>query len=184
MRLLKELPEIEEKIETGSLSLSVLSQAQRFFRQEAKLEKPLSTEDKRQLLTSLEGKSSREAERALLAQTKEPERHRPETLRPVSQTHSELKLLVSQDTLEKLEKIKGLLGHVHRELSHSELLEILAELALKKLDPAQQQSRAQRSVSTECVWKVSLPSRVSSMWPTQASEHQLSHRDVDHRFAA
>src|SRR5271154_5269619 len=41
MRLLKELPEIEKKIESGELSLSVISQAQTFFRHEAKLEKPL-----------------------------------------------------------------------------------------------------------------------------------------------
>src|SRR5688572_13155379 len=34
MRLLKEIPELGKKIETGALSLSSLSQAQSFFRQE------------------------------------------------------------------------------------------------------------------------------------------------------
>src|SRR5437868_12891 len=34
MRLLKELPELEAKIENGTLNLSVLAQAQSFFKQE------------------------------------------------------------------------------------------------------------------------------------------------------
>src|SRR4051812_26788436 len=36
MRLMKELPEIETQIEDGKLSLSVIAQAQSFFRQEAR----------------------------------------------------------------------------------------------------------------------------------------------------
>ena len=40
MRLLKELPVIEEKIKSGELSLTVISQAQSFFRQEAKDKRP------------------------------------------------------------------------------------------------------------------------------------------------
>src|SRR5579885_1347871 len=136
MRLLKELPELEEKIEEGSLSLSVLSQAQRFFRQEAKLEKELDVQEKKEVLQALEGKSSREAERVLLSRASEPLAHRPESVRPVSETHSEVRFLVSEETLEQLERIKGLLGHSHRELSLGELLAIMARITLEKLDPA------------------------------------------------
>ena len=39
MRLLKELPEMEAKLQSGGLNLSLLSQASRFFRQE-KMKKP------------------------------------------------------------------------------------------------------------------------------------------------
>src|SRR5579885_382847 len=141
MRLLKELPELEEKIEEGSLSLSVLSQAQRFFRQEAKLEKPLDVESKREVLQVLEGKSSREAEKELLSRSSEPVALRPESIRPVSETHSELRFTATKETLEQLERIKGLLGHTHSELSLSELIALMAKITLEKLDPAREPKR-------------------------------------------
>ena len=52
MRLLKEIPEIEKKIESGSLALSVLVQTQRFFKQEK-----TKNVDKMELLNLLEGKA-------------------------------------------------------------------------------------------------------------------------------
>src|SRR6187431_3260712 len=55
MRLQKELPEIEKKVESGELSLSVLSQAQVFFKQEKS-----AVAEKREVLMSLENKSTRE----------------------------------------------------------------------------------------------------------------------------
>src|SRR5271165_203534 len=45
MRLLREIPEVESKIESGELSLSVISQAQVFFRAE-------KSADKRRVLKS------------------------------------------------------------------------------------------------------------------------------------
>jgi 5-methylcytosine-specific restriction endonuclease McrA len=151
MRLLKELPELEEKIESGALSLSVISQAQRFFRQEAKVEKRLATQEKRELLTVLEGKSSREAEKELLKRSSEPVALRPESVRPVSETHSEVKFLATQETLEQLERIRGLLGHVHSELSMGELITIMAKMTLEKLDPAREPKRRQSNQVSQVV---------------------------------
>src|SRR5438067_2861672 len=68
MRLLKELPELEEKITRGSLNLSVVSRAQSFFRQE-NLE---GKESKREVLEALVGKSDREAERELVSRARNP----------------------------------------------------------------------------------------------------------------
>jgi hypothetical protein len=142
MRLLKELPELEERIESGELSLSVVSQAQAFFRQEAKAEHALAPEQKRELLSALVGKSSREAERELLTRASEPERLRPEVVRPVNESLSEVRCLVDQETLQKLERIRGLLGHTHSEMSMSELIAKMAEITLDKLDPAKEPKRA------------------------------------------
>jgi hypothetical protein len=142
MRLLKELPELEERIESGELSLSVVSQAQAFFRQEAKAEHALAPEQKRELMSALVGKSSREAERELLTRASEPERLRPEVVRPVNEHLSEVRCLVDQETLQKLERIRGLLGHTHSEMSMSELIAKMAEITLNKLDPAKEPKRA------------------------------------------
>ena len=71
MRLIREIPEVETKIKEGKLSLSVISQAQTFFRQERKIEKPLEVAAKREVLLALEGMSSREVERELAVRSME-----------------------------------------------------------------------------------------------------------------
>ena len=75
MRVLKVLPDVEEKIESGSLNLTTLSQAQTFFRQESKVE-PLAAEAKREVLVALEEKSTREVDRELIGRATEPQAHR------------------------------------------------------------------------------------------------------------
>src|SRR5436305_783338 len=50
MRLLTEIPEIEEKIESGDLTLSNAAQAQKLFQTEAKLNQPFSLEEKKEIL--------------------------------------------------------------------------------------------------------------------------------------
>ena len=180
MRLLKEFPELDEKIESGSLSLSVIAQAQTFFRQEGKIEK-VTTQEKREILFALENKSTREAEKELLARSSEPERLRPETIKPVSQTLSELRCLVDQKTLENLERIRGLLGHTHSEMTLSELIANMAEITLEKIDPARETKRA-RKIAEESPRESAkepvsggenseVPQLVSARKPNEENEH-------------
>jgi hypothetical protein len=95
MRLIRDLPEVESKIESGKPSLSSLSQAQVFFLQE-------KIEAKLEILTSLEGKSTREVEKELVSRSSEPEKLIPEKLRAVSETHTELRLLLDDALLKDL----------------------------------------------------------------------------------
>jgi hypothetical protein len=148
MRLLRELPQVEEQIQKGELTLSVLTQAQKHFRQEAKLGRPQTREQKEAVVQSLRGKSSREAERALFAMSPEPEKHRPEIVRPVSATHAELRFLADQDLQRDLEKLKGLLAHTFPNLSLADLVKYMAEQTLKRLDPARQEIREARKAPT------------------------------------
>ena len=72
MRLSREVPSVAPAIEAGTLSLSVVSQAQRFFRVE-KIEngKTYTPTQKEEILEGLIGKSSRECERDLAARSPE-----------------------------------------------------------------------------------------------------------------
>jgi hypothetical protein len=65
MRTLREIPELETKIESGALNLSNICQASRFFREmkKAQPEQAFNTEQKKELLSKLENKSAREAEK-------------------------------------------------------------------------------------------------------------------------
>src|SRR3954471_12460589 len=91
MQVLKSVPEVDEKIETGSLNLTTLSQAQSFFRQEAKFDKRLAPEAKREVLHFLEDKSTREVDRELITRATEPLALKKDRVRAVSATLSELR---------------------------------------------------------------------------------------------
>jgi hypothetical protein len=60
MRLLKELPDLEERVESGEIKVTQLSQVQTFLRAEAKVGQTYTLEAKRELVLGTIGKSTRE----------------------------------------------------------------------------------------------------------------------------
>jgi 5-methylcytosine-specific restriction endonuclease McrA len=136
MRLLRELPEIEEQLKSGILNLSHLSSVQSFFQNERKHEgKTYSKEEKFDLLKSFEGTSQREAERALVALSPESMIRMQEKVRPLNETHVEFKTVISAELLQKLERVKELAAHRTKSSQWSEILEVMADLTIKALDP-------------------------------------------------
>lgn len=150
MRLLKELPEIEHKVEKGELSLSALSQAQVFFRQENS-----SIDAKREILSSLENKSTREVERELVSRCAEPERLIPEKLRAVSATHTELKILVEESFLSELDELRGLLAAKIPSASVKEILAYALKCTLKEIKPKAPKSK-EKEKTAGCTVKTPL----------------------------
>ena len=131
MRLLKELPELEKKLETGILNLSLLSQAQSFLRRE-----PTKTlEEKRECLTALEGKSTREAERVLLKRASQPEKHLPEKIRAISETHAQVTFTADQTLIDEIRELQGLLAHTHPGMSIEDVIRHAVNDSLKRLKP-------------------------------------------------
>ena len=61
MRLLRDVPQAHEQIVTGKISLSNLAKAESIFRLEKKKSQALSTEQKAEILQSIENKSQAEA---------------------------------------------------------------------------------------------------------------------------
>jgi hypothetical protein len=59
----------------------------------------------------------------------------------MSETYSEVRFLVTQETLDQLERIRGLLGHRHSQMTLGELLAAMAKITLEKLDPAREPKR-------------------------------------------
>jgi len=81
------------------------------------------------------GKSRRDCDR-LLAELA-PETPRPEQARPISATQTEIRFTAEETLLVKIEKLKALLSHRNPNPSYAELIEMLADMALKRLDPEQ-----------------------------------------------
>ncbi len=143
MRLLKSLEpevskEVEIKIQEGSLSLSVLAQAQSFFQEEAKANHALSPLEKKEVLGMLDGKSARAATQELKNLSSQEVPPIREYARSASHDRTEIHLVVNQQTMETLEKIKGLLAHSHPNIGWGDLIGKISEIAWQKLDPSRE----------------------------------------------
>lgn len=103
-RLLGEIPDIESKIRSGSLSITNLHRASIFF----KKERIKDTSTRRMILSKLENKSQLDCEKILLELTPRP--LPSEGIRPVSKEHVQLKINVLETTHKKLDDVKCLLG--------------------------------------------------------------------------
>ena len=140
MRAMKLIPEIESKILTGNLNLSAVSKAQTFFRQEKKLGKAYSVADKKELLEKLENKSSKECIKEFVAIS--PQAVIQEKRRDLTPSLTELKIVIDQDLIQKLDQLKALWSHQNPTMTDLELLQKMANLCLKHTDPAQKKVRA------------------------------------------
>jgi hypothetical protein len=136
MRLMRQVPEVKAKLETGSLNITNLTLAQTLFRREP--EKFATLEKKSALLDEFAGKSKRECER--IAAKLAPGAINADREIPRAPDQTELRVTLSDAALAKLQRLKELTGKT----DYADLLEHLADFALAKKDPAQ--GRPARSV--------------------------------------
>jgi hypothetical protein len=150
MRLLRELPEIEEKIEKGSLSLSAVARAQTFFRKEQNFtHKRIEANQKQKILSSLEGQTTRQTEQTLLSISSNPEVHFREKKKLITPQVLEYSFFADESLQLQLEKIKGVLSHRKSELNMTELIRTIAEMAWEKLNPGMKSNKSQSPPAQE-----------------------------------
>jgi len=134
MRLLKDVPEVEEKITNGELTLSHLGLAQTFFRKEAKIQQAeISKDMKLEILEQISDQSLREAERFVLSQSSSPEEHKPDKVRVISEEKMEYRFTADNSLESKIAEVKGLLAHKYPSLSMAELLEVMCDMTIETL---------------------------------------------------
>jgi 5-methylcytosine-specific restriction endonuclease McrA len=130
-RMLKDFPEIEGKIQSGALSLTAVSQAQVFFRKEASVSK----EERAEILQKLENQPSRKAEKILLSHSSSPEAPKRERVQAITETLSELRLTLDQETMENLDRLREIWSHKMPNASVADLVKEMAAYCRQKLDP-------------------------------------------------
>jgi hypothetical protein len=156
MKLLNELPELEEKISTGDISLTHLSLAQALFNGEKKVNNSeLTHEQKLNVFDQIAKKSVREAEKITLSLSSAPAELKPDLMKAISADKCEFKFTATTSTKEKIEKLKGFLAHTSPNISLGELLEKLCDLGLKEWDPA----KASAALRKRCVKKRALTAK-------------------------
>ncbi len=177
MKLLKDLPALEEKIQDGSLSLCVAAKTQSFFRQENLRRKEageerLDSKTKEEVINSVLGTSNRECEAKLAALL--PEAPLPkEKERPISKDKSLIQFVASRELLEKIEKLKGLTAHQNFEARYDRLFEILVDLGLEKFDPDRKPEKPKSDQTISAPKKAaanSSPSSLPDAFPTLETE--------------
>lgn len=124
-RMLEDLPEIEDKIEEGILSLTNLSQANKFFR----LHKIEESEDKIEILEQIENLSKDQCERKLLEISGEEKQAR-ESKQILSFEKTRVVMIFSTKTMEEIDTVKGLL---HKQLDTDELFYLMAKTTAERL---------------------------------------------------
>ncbi len=134
MRLLKSVPEVQHKISSGEITLTTAAQVQSFIRAETKREGAVSLDCKRDLVAAIEHKSTREVEKILISQS--PQAALPtERVRPITENHLEIRLVIEEKLQRKLDQLKALLSHNNHDMNYAELIDLLADRELKRSSP-------------------------------------------------
>jgi hypothetical protein len=142
MKLLKEVPETAQAIEAGTLNLSNVSAVQSFLNREAKENgKTYTPDEKRDLLQSVENKSRRECDQLLAAIS--PASALPtEKEKPITETKTQISVVLDVTVVKKLKRIQGLLAHQCPDGSYAQLFSKMTDIVLDKIDPQRKAERA------------------------------------------
>ncbi len=182
MHLQKELPQIESKINDGTLSLSTLSLAKKIFAQEARgidqAPRVRTSEEKLEVLAKLENVSRREAEKILVNETGISAKP-VESLRVIGDGHTQLKTVFSNDTIEVIGRLKGLLAHSHPGLSTSALIELSLMQLLERVYPSVRAARSAERKTKQVSHKTTQSGNaVLSKKTAPAQKHRVVNRYI------
>lgn len=148
MRAIQELPEVEEKLKSGTLSLTNLALAQKHFKQEKKLAvKNYSIVEKMELINKIIEKPTREAEKIVLSQSSSSGSLIPDKIKSVSEKEIEVRFIANEVLQKKIEKLKGLRAHSKPTISLGELFNELCDLAIEKWDIGRKTGAPQKPCS-------------------------------------
>lgn len=125
--MLKQIPTIEKKIESGELTLTNLAKASDSFRQN-NITDPLL---KISILEKLENTSTRACEKNLLELTGTEIPVPRREIRPIAKSLNLLTVTLNDLAVIKLEELKGMLAH--RKLGQDKLFEVIFEAAIKRI---------------------------------------------------
>jgi hypothetical protein len=163
IKILEELPELEEKINRGLHCLTNLNLAHALFKKEAEFSTAFTREEKLEIFEAIEQTPTRAAKRMLVQYSSVPK-----------ELLDEKKHGLSTDELEnnekiqaKLERLKGLLAHSNPNISTVDLIDKLCDLGIESWDPGQ---KATKKVSAAPRKSSSKAAKYRAVWRKAKSE--------------
>lgn len=109
-RLLKDTPGVANKLESGALNLSQLTQVQKYLREEKHQGQLVSTEQTQKILIALEHKNAFETEKVLAVAFNKPAQTQ-EIIRPQSNESVRVEITFTTEEFKEFEQVKNLLSH-------------------------------------------------------------------------
>lgn len=176
-RLLADMPELEIKIKKGSLTLTNLAKVATFFNQQ----EIKSVEEKKEILQQVEDLTKKECERRLfqIAGTEVTEK---ESLKRVSQNSLKFSLIITDETFEKLERLKALLG---KKLSMQALINLMADQMIESTERKKFKTGSKKSPPPVAVTERYIPNATKKAVYERDKKCQncgsLQHLNYDHR---
>ena len=167
--------EVLKKEETGEH----LKMGEGFQNEDRTSLKPLSQEEKENLVKRAEGCSTRATERLLSeADPSLSILTKREKVRFLGKGKVEIKMVIDEQCHKELEKLKNLLSHRNPKLSYGELISILSKEALKRHDPREKNTRQRKEKKVQenpSVKKQEFTDKSAELAVTFApkSEHQI-----------
>ncbi len=134
-RALAEFPNLEEKIVSGTLTVTAISQAQVFFKRERKNASGVPKEKKLEIFIQLQNQSTRMAEKILLGHSSQPEIVGKERTRQITPTLTEVKCVLDEEVMADLQRLKEIWSNALPNASTSDLIKRMAGFCRAKLDP-------------------------------------------------
>ena len=122
MRLINELPELEEQIEAGQINLSHVGVAHSLFKNEQKLGKPMTTDQKLEVFEAIAGQSIRQAQGIANSFATEKMRHK-DFVKSLRDGRNLFTGELTDAVLEKLQAIRGLLAHQKPDATFNDLID-------------------------------------------------------------
>jgi hypothetical protein len=134
IRLMRAVPEVKAHLEAGRLSLTTAAQIQRFIKTEEKVSvEKLNSSEKIAVIDACLGSSKREVEKTLLGKQSEAAKvNTSEKIKTITSDRAELKFTVHENTLQKIEQIKALIGESSLESLFDHGLDLLIAREEKK----------------------------------------------------
>ena len=150
MRLIKEMPEIESKIAAGEINLTHVGMADSLFKQEKKLGQPLSPTQKLEVFEAIAGQPTRKAQAITQSFASQVPRHK-DFIKPLGEGRNLFTGELSDETLAKIEKLKGALAHQDPNATFDDLIGRALDIALEQLNPAKQPTKKTNPTSRAAV---------------------------------
>ncbi len=137
-RMLGRFPGIKEKIESGQLNLTLLEIAQGCAYREK-----LSDPETWDILEAISGMSCRAAMKEVACRFPHSLELPKDRIRPLNAEFSEVRFVASQELLDKLDEIRGLLAHSNPQMTLGELIDVLASEYRERHHPEAKAKRAE-----------------------------------------
>jgi len=172
-RLLLEVPEMKEKIKEGSTSVTTLAEAGVFFRREARLGKKFDLKGKRELVEKLDSKTTREAQKILLSESSNPEIHFKERITQKTESITEVRLHLDEETIQNLNRLKELWSHVMPHASFADLIKRAAKESVAQMEEKRTPKKACKVKTPAPEWKPMTASETESAAPLPLSKAEI-----------